>query len=429
MQIKTKKLLKSKVEMIIEISADKLDDFLKKSEDDLYRNFETSGFRKGKAPRDIFKREVGEKKIYQQGAQLAIETTMPAILEKEKIEVIGLPKIEIIKLSAGNPFIYKMTFSVLPKINVCDFKKIEVERKKTIIEDKEVESLIENLRTRKRKEVSVDKKAVKGNKIEMDFELFFGDTPIENGQAKKVPYVLGEKSWLPDLEKHLTGVQRGEKKEFSLIYPENYFDKKLAGREVNFKVKINEVFEIEMPEVNDQFAQELGQFKNLNDLKEKLKSNLFQEKKYKNEEKLELEILNQLVEKSKFEEVPEMLIEQEISKMIDELESSIVEQNLKFEDYLSHLKKTEEDLKKEFQPQAEKRIRTILLLRNVVQKNKISVSEKEINEELKKIKEYYSQDPSLQQKLEISEYKHRLEDIILNRKTVEFIKSKIKISE
>lgn len=96
---------------------------------------------------------------------------------------------------------------------------------------------------------------------------------------------------------------------------------------------------------------------------------------------------------------------------------------------MSHLKKTEEDLKKEFQPQAEKRIRTILLLRNVVQKNKISVSEKEINEELKKIKEYYSQDPSLQQKLETSEYKHRLEDIILNRKTVEFIKSKIKISE
>lgn len=429
MNITRKKLPKGEIEMTVELDADKFAVFLKRAEDNLYQNFETAGFRKGRVPKDVFKREIGESKIYQAAAQLAIESTIVEALQQENQEVIGLPKIEIMKLSAGNPFIYKMTFSVLPKVKICNFEKIEIKRKKTEVDDKEIEAVLNELRISRRKEILVEKAAGKGNKIEMDFELFFGDVPVENGQARKVSYVLGEKSLLPDIEKNLVGLKAGEKKEFLVNYPIDYFDKKLAGREVNFKVKINGVYEIELPEINDDFAKSLGNFKNLDDLKNKLKINLQEEKKQKNEELLELDILNQLIEKSEFEEIPEIFLEEEAHKMLHELEDSIVQQNLKFEDYLSHLKKTKEELEREFRPQAEKRVKAILIIRDVIKENKISVAEEEIEGELKKIREYYRYDPSLQKNFQTSEYRNYLRNIMLNRRAIEFIKSQVKIQE
>lgn len=429
MEVKIKKLPKNETELTIEIPANEFDVFLKQTEETFYQNFETAGFRKGKAPKEIFKREVDEKKIYEEAARTTVESTMREALQQEKVEAVGLPKIEIMKLSLGNPFVYKMTFSALPKVKICNLKKIEVARKKIEIVDKEINQMLDEIRLRRRKEKIIERTAEKGDKVEIDFELFFGTVPVENGQAKKVPYVIGEKSWLPDLEKHLIGAKRGEAKEFSLTYPEDYFDKKLAGREVNFKVKINNVYEIELSEINDEFAKSLGDFKDLDDLKNKLKINLSEEKKQKNEELLELNILNQIVEKSEFEEIPEMLLEEEAHKMLHELEDNLAQQNLKFEDYLSHLKKTKDDLERELKPQAGKRVKTILIIRDLIKGNKIFVEDKELEDELEKIKEHYNYDPSLQKNLQTPEYKNYLRNMMSNRKTIEFIKGQVKIIE
>lgn len=427
METKIKKLPGGLIEMTVEFSSAEFEGYYKKIEEELMKNFETPGFRRGKAPKEIFNKEMNQSKIYQETAASIIEKTLGEALEKEKVEVLGTPKIEIKKISLGNPFIYQATFSVLPKVKVTALGKIEVTRKKTEVTEQEVEKVLNDIREKRKKEILKEKEACHGDKVEMDVAMFFGQVPIENGQAQKVPYVLGAKSWLPDLEKHLLGVKRNEEKEFTITYPVDYFDKKLAGKDVNFKIKIHGIYEIELPELNDELAKSLGAFKDLNDLKEKIRNNLEEDKRHKNEESLEIEILNQLVEHSEFEEIPDIILEEEAHKMIHELEDSLVQQNLKFDDYLTHLKKTKEELEKGFKPQAEKRVKTILIFRNIIEANKILVSEEEVEQQIKMISSYYAGNKELEKNFKTPEYRNYLQNTLLNRKTIEFIKSQVKI--
>jgi len=429
MEIKIKKLEKGVFELLVELSSSEFDIFYQKVEKKLLDEFETAGFRRGKAPKEIFAREVGQSKIYREASSLAIEQTMAEALAKEKIEAVGVPKIEIVKVSLGNPFIYKIIVSILPKVKIVSFKKIEVKRKKSEITDQEVEKFINEIRERRKKEISKEKEAIRGDKVEMDIEMFFGIVPVENGQAQKVSYILGKKSWLPDIEINLIGVKRGEKKEFLVNYPVDYFDKKLAGKEVNFKIKINGVYEIELPKLDDEFVKSLGSFKDLEDFKKRLQENILEEKKLKNEELVEIEMLDQLVAQSVFEEIPDILIEEEKEKMIKELERNITEQNLKFEDYLNHLKKTRDELKKDLASQADKRIKTILIFRELIKQNKIDISEKEIDQQVESIVNFYVHDENLQQQIKSKEHRHHLANTLLNRKVIDFIKSQVKIIE
>lgn len=429
METKIKKLPSGETELTVELNAQEFDVYYKKVEIELINNFEMPGFRKGKAPKDIFNKEVNQSKIYQETATAIIEKTLGEALEKEKLEVLGTPKIEIKKISSGNPFIYQATFSVLPKVKIISLKKIEALRKKTEITEQEVEKVLKDIREKRKKEILKEKEACRGDKVEMDINMFFGNVPVENGQAQKVPYVLGGQSWLPDLEKHLLGVKRNEEKEFVVTYPVDHFDKKLAGRDVNFKIKIHGVYEIELPELNDELAKSLGAFKDLSDLREKIKINIIEEKRLKNEELLEIEILNQLVAKSEFEEIPEILLDEETHKMLHELEDSLVQQNLKFDDYLGHLKKSKEELEKELKPQAEKRVKTILIFRNIIQENKLLVAEEEIDQQIKMISNYYAGNKELEKTFKTPEYRNYLKNTLLNRKTIEFIKSQVKIKE
>ncbi len=429
MEIKIQKLPKSTIELIIELNSEEFNSFLKKAESELASKISIPGFRPGKAPINLFKKEISEAKIYEKAAQMAIEETYWQVIKEKNLEPINLPKIEILKLAKDNPFIYKATFFNFPQVKICDFKKIKVKRKKIEIKEEKVERLLNELRISRRKEILVERPAQKGDRLEIDFEMFFNKVPLENGQGKNVSFLLGESYYIPGLEEKLIGMKKGEIKEFSLEYPENFYDKKLAGRKIDFRVKINSIYQVELPNLDDNFAQSVGNFKNLEELKEQLRKNLEEEEKNKEEERLELEMLDQIIKNSDFEEIPEIIINEEKEKIIEELEKSLEMSNLKFEDYLLHIKKTKDELKEEFTPQAEKRVKTALIIGKIAQEYKFFVSDEELGQEINRLLKYYQYDLEAQRNIRTDEYQNYLRNFLLNRKIIQWLKNQVIIED
>ena len=426
--IKVKRLPQNLLELIIELNPNEFDTFLKRAEEEFSLRTSIPGFRPGKVPLEILRREIGETKIYEKAIQMAIEETYWQVVKEKKLEPISLPKIEILKFAKGNPFIYKVLVSLLPQVKIGDLKKIRVERKKIEIKEKEVEKLLSELRISRRKEILVERPAQKGDRLEIDLEMFFNKVPLEGGRRENVSYLLGESYYIPGLEKNLIGAKKGEIKEFSLDYPENFYDQKLAGKNIDFKIKINSIYQIELPPLDDSFAQSLGNFKNLTELKKQLKSNLEKERQIKEEERLELEILEKSIELSIFEEIPEILLIEEKEKMLSELERSLEIANLKLDDYLLHLKKTKDDLKKEFTPQAEKRVKTVLMIRKIVKEHNLSIEEGKLNQEINRLINYYKYDTEIQRNIRTDEFRNYLRNVILNRKAIDWLKKQVMIS-
>ncbi len=430
MNITVKQLPKSQVELTIEISTLEMQPFLEKTATKLSIELKIEGFRPGKAPYNIVKAKVGEMNIMQEALDSIISKYYYDALEQEKIVTIGQPKVEIGKLAPGNPLVFKATAAVLPKVKIGDWKKIKLSRQPIEIKDEQVQKVIDDILKMRAKENLVQREAKTGDKLEIDFEVFQDKVPIEHGRQAKYPIIIGENKFIPGFEDQLIGIKAGDTKEFELKFPDQYYQKNLAGKTAEFRVKINSVFEIELSKLDDAFAKEISgeQFKTIDELKDNIKKNLEQEDKTKQEQRLEIELLEKLVEISEFEDIPELLISNESHKMMHELEGSVSQQGFKFEDYLKSLKKTKEKLEHELQPQAEKRVKTAIISREIYQEQKFIVSPEEIAKEINETIKHYPDNPDMKQQLESNSYKDYLKNVIGNRKVIDFLKQKV-ISE
>ena len=434
MKITKKSLPKAQLELLVELTSDELKSFVESAVLQISKNRNIPGFRPGKAPFDIVVKEVGEMTIYQTAANEAIDATLIKIIDDEKIDLVGQPKIEVQKLAPNNPFIFKTTFDLAPKIELCEYDKIKVKSMAEIkVENSEVEKVIADLRSMRAKEILKEENAPaeSGDKVDLDFETFIDRVAIDGGQAKGHSLVIGKGQMIPGFEDNIIGLKKNETKEFELEFPKKYHDEKLQGKKALFKIKINNVYKIELPEVNDEFAKGFG-LKNLEDLKKHLESNIKREKEMKEEQRFELELVEQLIEKSNFEELPDSLIEDEIHKMIHELEDNVARQGMKFEDYLSNIKKTEADLRLDFAADAIKRVKTGLAIRALAEKEALIADEKEIKDEIERSLASYKFHPQYEGKLTELEQNMRSENgkryfsnIIRNRKAMALLKEKI----
>ncbi|NQT49508.1 trigger factor [Candidatus Kuenenbacteria bacterium] len=432
MKVTKSDLPKAQAELIVELSHDELKPYLENAAVEFSKNKKIQGFRPGKAPFDLVVKEVGEMTVYQSAASQAIQGTIYKVLEEQNLEIVDQPTIEVQKLAPGNPFTYKATVSLVPNIEVCEYSTIKVKPLEKIkIEEKEIEKVLNDLKKMKGKEVLENKSAENGDKAELDFETFVDNVAIEGGQAKKHQLVLGEGRMIPGFEENVLGMKKDEEKEFKLTFPKEYHEKTLQNKEATFKIKVTAVFKIEQPELNDEFAKELG-LPTLDALKKNIKTNLTQEKESKDKQRQELELIEHLVEKSKFEDIPDELINQETHKMLHELQDNIAKQGMKFEDYLTHIKKTEADMRLDFTPDAIKRVKTALIIRLIAKKENIKVEDKDVEEEIERTLANYKMNPGyaaqldeLEKNLRSDNARHYFVNFLTNRKTMEFLKEKI----
>lgn len=392
MQIEIKKLPKSRVEISFELTAEELKPFIEKAVSNASQSVKIEGFRPGKAPRDLIEQKIGQAALYEEAAELAVRKTYVAAVLEKNLNVIGRPEIQILKLAPGNPFNYKAIAAVLPEIKLPDCKIIAAETKSRAkpaeVPEKEINETVEHVRKSRAKHSAVNREAKEGDFCEIDFEARHGGAKIEKGESKNHPLVIGGKEFVPGFEENLVGMKTGEEKTFSVKAPDDYFKKEYAGKVLDFKVKINGVFERILPELNDEFAKTLGKFENLEQLKKSVKEGLLMEKEKKEKDRLRMEILEKIAEKTEME-LPDILVESEKEKMTHELEHNVEQFGLTLENYLNQVKKTVDELKKDWQKDAEKRAKAALILREIAAKERLAPTEEEIAEKTKETLAHY----------------------------------------
>lgn len=422
MQLNSKTVQKNMLELEIEIPAEELKKFLDKAAAMLALEVKIDGFRPEKVPFDVLAKHVGEMTIYEKAAELAVEKTYPKIVKDEHLETLGSPEISIVKLAPGNPLIYKAKVALVPKIKLGDYHKIKVSRKKNEVQEEKINAALRELQKMQTKEILANRPAGKTDKMVIDMDMFLDKVALEGGQVKNHSVYLSENYYVPGLTEELLGLSAGDCKEFSLPFPKEHYQKNIAGKTVDFKVKVASVFELQPPALDDDLAKTLGQL-TLDDLKNIIRRNLLVEMENGEEARLEEETLKQVVADSRIEDIPDSLVNSEAHKMVHELEESLAERGVNFEDYLKNIKKTESQLTLDLAPRAVERIKTALAIKEIAAAEKIEATETEIEEEVTKLAEAYKNEPDLLERAHSEESKQYLTNIIKNRKAVQLLKN------
>ncbi len=410
----------------VNLSAKYIDPFLKKAARRLSKKNNIPGFRPGQAPREIVEKKFGSMALLENAVDDILTQSYYDILQKEKLLVIGKPKIELKKMMPGEIFEYTAEVSLLPEVSLGDISKLTVKVPEVEVSEQEVEDVLLDLRKMRAQEQKTDKAAKMGDKVIIDFEVKIDGVVIEGGQGKDYPLILGDKVFIPGFEEKLIGRKPQEKVEFKLNFPNDY-KADLAGKKADFLVFIKEVYERILPDISDDLLKQMGNYKNITELKEQIKKNLLLDKQQKADQKLEIDLFEQLINISSFKDIPELLIDNELHRMKHELEDSLQSQGLSYTDYLQRLGKKEEDLNKDWRSAAIKRVKTALVARKVSEENNIFASQEEIDQEIKTMEKNYQNQPEIIKNINSKDFREYLFHTLTNRKVIAFLKNKVKI--
>ncbi|HQF57332.1 MAG TPA: trigger factor [Candidatus Magasanikbacteria bacterium] len=425
MSYTTKKLEKSQIEFTITVKPQDYEKHLKKAAQRISTRTKIKGFRPGKASYEIVKKEVGAMNILNEALEQIVQESFYQAVKKENLDTIGMPKIKIDKIVPDNDLVYQAIVALLPKVKLPDISKIKVEKKVKPVEEKHIDEVIENLRKMQAKEIiKNDKKTTAEDKLIIDMDMFLDNVPIDGGQAKDYQVYLSEPHYIPGFDKQLIGLSKDEEKEFELNFPKNHYQKHLAGKNVKFKIKVKDIYERQLPELSDELAKNLGQ-ESLAKLRELINSNLIKEAEDKANQKAEIEILDAIIEKTNFEEIPDVLIDAEKEKMFYELKKDLERNGIAIEQYLSDIKKKEKELFDDFKDQAEKRAKAALISRQTAIEQNIHIHDEEIDKEIKMMEQMYKEHPDFLENLRKPEVRDTIAMTMQNRKVIQWFRHKI----
>ena len=411
------KLPKSEIELKIEVPAQEWQEFLDEAAKELSRDLKIEGFRPGYAPLKLVEEKIGIARILETAAERCVRKCYVRAVLENNIEAIGQPEISILKLAKGNPFEFKAKVAVIPEIKLPDYKKIAsgVKRNKVLVEEREIEEAFLWLQKSRAKFSLKPGPCQKGDWVEIEYS----SSQIEQGNKRNDAFILGEGKLVPGFEENLEGMTAEQEKEFSLTFPKNHFPKDLSGKKIDFTMKLKSVQSMELPEVNDQFAQNLGNFQNLAALKKSLKEGINLEKEKEESQKVRQNILEKISQNSETE-TPEILVARIKTQMLEDLKQNI-SQNLgiTFEDYFNKIKKTEKELLDSFSSAAIKRVKDSLILKEISKKENIAVSDQEIKAEIDEILKKYTNIKGV----DSGKLKDYTEEALKNEKTLQFLEN------
>lgn len=426
MKTEIKDLEKSQKEIEVELSKEEFESFVDKAYEKVSANMEVKGFRKGKVPRNVIEKNVGKEGIIVEAGDLAVQDSYKKVIQENKLEPISQPEIQLKKIAIGSPLIFTAKFSVLPEVNLPDYKKIaeKIKREEVKVEEKEIEATLKWVQRSRAKFTAKQEATEKGDFVEIEYSS--EDIPeINKENKKKDSFILGEGHFIPGFEDLITGMKAGEEKNnVSLDIPSDHSFKKIAGKKVSFDLKLNSVQKVEFPEINDEFAKTLGDFADLESFKNNVKKGIRQEKEQAEKQKLRNELVDKIAEKTEIE-IPEVLIKKEQQQMIENFKKDVPQRlNVPYEEYLKKIKKSEKEMEDMLLGQAKKKVKNFLILREVGKQEKIEVTDKEIEEEANKILRQYP-DPK-KVGLEVDQLKNYTREVLKTEKIFSLLESLIK---
>ncbi|MEK7570175.1 MAG: trigger factor [Patescibacteria group bacterium] len=421
MQVTVSKQPKSLVKLTVELTAEEFAPHLKDAIQHLAADAKIPGFRPGMAPREIIEKKVGLGAILEHAAEHAVQHTFTKAILEQQLKTIGGPKISVEKLAEGNPFVYSAEVAVLPEIVVGDLAKVKVEKKPVEIIGEQIEKTLKSLLSMHASHTIAKRPAKEGDRIDVDFDVFLDNVPLEGGKGSNQTLTIGEKLFIPGFEEQVVGMEAEQEKSFKLTFPKDYGKKELQNKEAEFKVKVKSVYDTTTPALDDAFAKKLGNFESMEKLREKIKENLHEEAAERERQRYEQAVMEELLKQSKLDDVPAILVEAEQDKMLNELRHAIEHDGGKFDDYLSSIKKTETELKAEFAKRAEDRVKVALLLRKIADDNNLLATAAEVEGEINAEKLRLGDQPELLKQAESEDYKNYLKMVLTNRKTIAWV--------
>ena len=416
MDYKIKNLPKSEVEITITVPTENMGQYRKKACDDISKEVKVKGFRPGHVPPHVLEQYVEKKHIDARTQEIAIQRTYAEVVTKEKIQVVSRPKVKIEK---DEPLTYTATVAIMPEVEVKDHKSIKIPKKEVKVTEKDIEDVKNDMKKHGTQYKDVDRPAKKGDRVEVDFEGFDkDDKPIPNTKSQNHPVVLGGDSLIPGFEDELIGLKKGEKKEFDITFPKDYGKENFRNKKVKFKTEIKGVQEPQEPEINEEFIEKMtGKKQSIKEFEGEIEKNLKAKKETEATHEQENKYMEELLRKTKID-IPETLLDEEAQYILQEMKEDIQMKGLEFEKFLEQTKTTEDDLRKKYRPEGEKRIKIRLALQHIIKEEKIEVKDGEIKAELEKIKAQYppTESEKIDKEFESGQLKAQLSNKLALRK-------------
>lgn len=425
MQSNLKKLNNSQVKATVELDHKDLERYLNKAESILGGNLEIKGFRKGKAPKDLLKKHLDQNQARSLALEIAIEESLSDFVKDSSLDVLDTSQL-LIEKNDPVQLKYSVLLDLFPEVMLVDLEKVKVKRRDVSVGEKEVADALEIIKNSRSNFIGKDgsETAEEGDRVEVDFEVKKDGQIIEGGVSKSHPLIVGGQSFIPGFEDQLVGMKNGEEKSFSLTAPDDYFYKDIAGKNLDFNIKVNDIKKVVRPEVNDNFARSLGQFAGVTELRESVKEGLAQEKKIKESHRTRLEILDNIIDRSKIE-VPQNLVAKQLDIMVSDFDRTLHGKGLELGLYLARLGKTQEELKKDWTKDAEKQIKVSLILRKLAKEINIEASQEEVQALAGQVfQSAMTGGTSQETDIDPAKIKENVASKIVNEKVLEYIESR-----
>ena len=379
---------KNMVKLVIESTAEEFEAGLNTAYNKNKSKISLPGFRKGKAPRKMIEKMYGAEVFYEDAANSIIPDAYAKAADECGLELVSQPKINVTQLEAGKPFIFEAVVATKPEVELGQYKCVEVTKADTEATDADVEEELKRVQEQNSRTVAVTDRAVKdGDNTVIDFEGFVDGVAFE-GKGTDYPLTIGSHSFIDTFEDQIIGMNIGDEKEINVTFPEEYHVDDLKGKPAMFKVSVKEIKEKQLPELNDEFAQDVSDFDTIAEYKDDLKNKIADRKSREAKAKQEDEAIAKIIEDSKMD-IPDAMVDTQVNRMVEDFAQRLQQQGLSVEQYFQYTGMTADKIMEEMKPEAVKRIQSRLVLEAVVKAENIETSEEDFEAELKKMAETY----------------------------------------
>ncbi|MCI8292161.1 MAG: trigger factor [Hespellia sp.] len=389
MSLQVEKLEHNMAKMTIEVSAEEVEKALQAAYLKQRGSITIPGFRKGKVPRQMIEKMYGPEIFYDEAANHMISEAYSKAYDECELEIVSQPSVDIVELEKGKPFIFTAEVAVKPEVTLGEYKGLKVDKISTEVTAEEIDQEIDKERDRNARMVEVTDRAVQDkDQVTMDFEGFVDGEAFEGGKGENYPLTIGSGAFIPGFEEQLIGAELEKEVEVNVTFPEEYQAKELAGKDAVFKCTVHAIKMKELPELDDEFASDVSDFETLEeyraDVEKKVQERKIKEAKTTQED----QAVEKAIENAEMD-IPEAMIDQQVKQLADDFAMRMRQQGLSMEQYFQFTGMTADRMAEDLRPQAEKRIKTRLVLEAVAKAENIQVSDEKFEEEIAKMAEQY----------------------------------------
>ena len=389
MSLQVEKLEKNMAKLTIEVPAEEFDAAIKNAYNKNKNKFSIPGFRKGKAPLAMLEKMYGAGIFYEDAANEVIDASYPKAAEESKEEIVSTPEIKVTQIEKGKAFIYEATVALKPEVTLGEYKGVEVKKAEAVVTDEDVENELTAARKKNGRLIDVEDGAIEdGDNTIIDFTGYIDDKTFDGGAGTDYPLVIGSHSFIEGFEDQLIGKKKGETCDGNVTFPAEYHADELAGKPAKFVVTIKEVKRNELPELNDEFASEVSDFDTLDEYKADIRKKLQEKKEQDAKVENENNVIEKVVENAQME-LPQPMVDTQAREMVENYARRLQSQGLNINDYMKYTGMTPEKLMEQMRPEAEKRIKTRLVLEKVVEVENVEVSDEKLDEQINEIAASY----------------------------------------